>query len=858
MDNPQPRTRRQATYGSSAKDRSLLKATPAHSHPTKRSKGSASRPHQPQAPHQDLSSQKPKSEARSGSDPSTTELRSEPRVVMGGSVYDLPSSSEEDKGSIVQRKRRRDGSNSNNAQYRNRLDVRNSAMIGTASEHHCVPFTESDASNVEVGNPSPRTRKSAKDRGMSLDRSRRGGASPPTVRQIIASQPANRLGRSRPVQNPEYSSGEREPPGDAKQNMRQPASPSPRKFARTFPENNTPSRRRLIDSLGTQGYSTDGASSTTSSGGPLPSPFTLRSPNKPKDIGSPIISAESQRAGLAAHDSAVPHSPHLKGSRVTYARQRSFLDDLPMTSSVLGANEPSGAEQVDSLISSRRNTESLVPAPSLAIEEVNGDDGSVRSIHELRQAGGNARYKGAIDSIFEDIENPNNSVSSRCNAFVQLCGKLLDPRRARQFIECGFEKRLVDCFSSDLDVVSTALAFCAFSLSFNGKSMPYLLATTAWPKLLDMSHILVNNQDDISTVAQSGSCNISKTVQRSVHDISPRIMSALFDEFTSLKLSPCVLALRCLEMTISAFQEKGETPSGLPTSFLKQLVNLLSEIPRGDESTVLAPHQSLILVLGLSVLEAHTTLGYGLPREQLDFLSLLFGMYDLLQWKNGPDTANQRLQTLYIRVVLNVTNNNPVLHDDFETGAMVGQLAEIALAKLGDMTEESLAQENNTLDTVILALGVLINMTEQSEVVRTMFFQSRLESRSLLDRFLHHFSAHVGSISKVCSPRSPRGARSLSQIDQAHSVLEVHHNVAVGYLAVLLLALCLHADIRAQVKRSMHPNGLSVIMSTVEEFLQYHRKIEQELDPVQAKDGANGFIGRLQNLMSQIQGCELE
>lgn len=568
--------------------------------------------------------------------------------------------------------------------------------------------------------------------------------------------------------------------------------------------------------------------------------------------------AESQREGLAAHDSAVPHSPHLKGSRVTYARQRSFLDDLPMASSLLGAKNPSGTEQVDSLVSPRRDSGSLVPAPSLAIEEVNDDDGSVRSIHELRQAGGNARYRGAIESIFEDIEDPNNSVSSRCNAFIQLCGKLLDSRRARQFIECGFEKRLVDCLSSDLDIVSAALAFCAFGLSFNDKSLPYLLATAAWPKLLDVSHILVNNQDDISAVAQGRSSNLSKAVQRSVQDIGPRIMSALFDEVSSLKLSPCVLALRCLKMTVSAFQEKGETPSGLPTSLLKQLVNLLSEIPRSDESTAPAPHQSVVLVLVLSILEAHTTLGYGLPKEQFDFLSLLFDMHGLLQWKNGPDTVNQRVQTLYIRVILNVTNNNPVLRDDFGTGAMVGQLAEIALAKLGDMTEESLAQENNTLDTVILALGVLINMTEQSEAARTMFFQPHLESQSLLGRLLHHFSAHVGSISKVWSPHSPRSARSLIQIVQAHSVLEVHHNVAVGYLAVLLLALCLHTNIRAQVKRSMHPNGLSVIMSTVEEFLQYHRKIEQELDPVQAKDGANGFIVRLQNLVSQIQGSELE
>lgn len=85
----------------------------------------------------------------------------------------------------------------------------------------------------------------------------------------------------------------------------------------------------------------------------------------------------------------------------------------------------------------------------------------------------------------------------------------------------------------------------------------------------------------------------------------------------------------------------------------------------------------------------------------------------------------------------------------------------------------------------------------------------------------------------------------------------MHHNVAVGYLAVLILALCLDDDVRSQVKQFMRPNGLSVVRSTVDEFLQYHRKIEQELYPLQTNDGSSGFIARLEGLVSQIQQIEL-
>jgi CRISPR/Cas system-associated protein Csm6 len=42
-------------------------------------------------------------------------------------------------------------------------------------------------------------------------------------------------------------------------------------------------------------------------------------------------------------------------------------------------------------------------------------------------------------------------------------------------------------------------------------------------------------------------------------------------------------------------------------------------------------------------------------------------------------------------------------------------------------------------------------------------------------------------------------------------------------------------------------------MSTVEEFMQYHRKIEQELQPVHVQGDSSGFHIRLLDLVSRIQ-----
>lgn len=661
---------------------------------------------------------------------------------------------------MLQRKRRRNGSSGNTVTRRTYLDCQDSDMPGVNSDSHRTSTLKTNTENVQIGNLSPRTRRSARDRRSFLEQNR-----PAATKNITPSPPAS-PGTSRTVRKSQNSPNKSRQPRSAETGTRLPSSAGSSEVTRTLTRNETPTRRRLIDSLGTKDSSSD-LSPKLPIESPLPSPSALRSPRQAKDIGSPIFATESHREGLV-QDSTVPQSPHLKGSKVTYARQRSFLDDLSLAGGLLGPNDPSALEQLDPFISPPRNARNLAPTRSFAIEEANQDDGTVRSIHELRQAGGNARYRGAVESIFEDIEDPHNSISGRCNSFTQLCGKLLDSRLARQFIECGFDKRLLDCFSINLDVVSLALAYCVFGLIFNDRPMPYLFATAAWPKLLDTSLALLDTRDEISAITQAGGSNLSKHVQKSVRDITSKIASTLFDGallVSSSKLSPCFLALHCLNRTITAFQEKRDTPSSLPTSLLKKLVNLiLSEIPRSDKPAVLTPDQSSILVPGLSILEAHTASGAAYQKEQLDTFKLLSDMHSLLRRKYETDTSSQQVQTLYIRVLLNVTNSNPVLCDEFGPGAIAEQLVEIVLANFGDLSEETLAQENNALNTVILALGALINVTEQSEATRAMFLQPRFGNQSFIDRLLRLFSAYVESTSKVCPPTISLLAQILTRI----------------------------------------------------------------------------------------------
>ncbi|KAJ5081408.1 Wings apart-like protein [Penicillium alfredii] len=833
MDRSRPRSRKLVTYGNTKKDRLDAYAHP----PTSKTSPqivSPSSPRQSRTLNSKRDSRNSEKQLASPQRATAAGTVARTRSTAEDNVYDFPSSDDEDEAWVVQRKRRRYSSDRNMASN----DSRQRPAARSSTETRDVFNLETAANEPRTGDRLPRANGSEIHKRPLTQRS-----SPIKLRATT------NLGRSRkphfekadlpvpdesdPIKRSSIEEDVLWPHGSG--NLQAPSSSQQGLCASI--ENTTPGRRRLIDSLGTKEQPSRESSPTGSANSQSSPSLARHSFAKFPDFVLPSVPVTESQEESHNQDSSGPLSSHLRGSKVTYARQRSFLDDLSLADDLsvgLGSHDLSAQQPL--------GHENTSHSRLITTEDDVNDDGAVRSIHELRQAGGNARYRAAVESIFEDIEDTHSSVSGRCNAFVQLCRKLLDPSLRYRFVECGFDKRLVDCLSNELDLVSTALAFSVYSLGALGEPLPYVLATAAWPKLLDISTLLLDFQDDLSVVARAQTNGLSRFAQTSVQSIVPQISSTLFHEHPQSRLSPCILALRCLKLTLSTLQAKGTSPSGLPASLLSRLVSLLqSESSNCNAPNGLSPERSQLLTLGLSILEAHTASIDSLPEGNQEILCQLPGLHGLLDSKSEDPSGDisSQVQTLYVRVVLNVTNSSPSLCDAFATSGVVEGLVDIVTTNFGDLTEDVLVQKDKSLDSVILALGALINLTEQSDVSRGMFLYPLSLGQSFLDRLLHLFLAHVDSIAK------------------AHSVEEVHHNVAVGYLAVLLLALCLHHETRLQFKRSMHPDALAAILTTVDEFLQYHRKIEQELHPFQATGESSGFLNRLQALIVRIKETEM-
>lgn len=769
MDSSRPRNRKQVTYGSSSKDRSISKNIPGNENeapsPARARRTLASRSSKIGISGNEnaIVDKRPRTPGATKAATSTGSQK-----ATDDQIYDIPSSDDENVNLVLQRKRRRGGPQNSistlqisdliaseddkrngngimDSTTETRTEITPARTRVTLQDRKRVPGQKRD---TETQQPSPKKPKTPR-----TPRTPKTPKTPATFSK--SSNPQKYVSSSEDeLQKPvptKASPQQKEPELEPSAKSLSPIPSRPQEYRYTKSGNTTPGRRRLVDALGTRERSIDRTSSNSYPDSQLSSPVASQSPIKPRDTGAESLS-NSQREVLAAEPTTAP-SPHFLGGKVTYARQRSFLDDLNLTGDI------SAGIEGDDLFSPKGLTEALPRARLYEIDDVADDDGAVRSIHELRQAGGNARYRSAIESIFEDIEDAQISVSGRCGALAQICEKLLDPKQARQFVECGFDKRIVDCLSRDLDLVSATLAFSAFGLSSAGRSLPYILATAAWPKLLETAPLLLSVQKDVCVVARARENNVSKVTQGIVQDIVPQIQSKLFADVDGSEFSPCLLALFCLKVTISAFQAKGETPSGLSTSLLRQLVDLLLSECSPESKETMGKERSQVLVLGLVLLETHTTSSSLLRDEYSDTLKSLPALHSLLQVTDDSDEIGQELQNLYIRVILNVTNSSADLCDHYATSSMIEALAEIVMSKFNDLNGETLSQSAgiSSLDTVILTLGALINLTEQSETSRVMFLntsresESESESKSILEQLVHLFLEHVESTAQVCT-----------------------------------------------------------------------------------------------------------
>ncbi|KAL4753852.1 hypothetical protein BDW72DRAFT_168140 [Aspergillus terricola var. indicus] len=517
-------------------------------------------------------------------------------------------------------------------------------------------------------------------------------------------------------------------------------------------------------------------------------------------------------------------------SRVTYSRQRSFLNDpLSLTDS-----EPHGKRtsyHLDTEQELRSAHVSRIPPE----EDDTHDTKPVRSIHELRQAGDNARFREVVDSLFEDIEDAHTASSGRCCGLAELCAKLLDSEFVYRFSEQGFDERLVNCTPDDLDIVSASLVLSAYKLIINGGHASRIFSEAVWTKILELSPRLLDKEDDLNALAREPSTGLSRTAQASIRGIRSHLLPVI--GAPSPHLSPQLLAVECTKSSLKVLRQSSHTICPIPTSLLNRIVDLMIVKASGNMNCPTPALETHFLLALFSILENYSVISGSFDREHCLCFQRLSQFHGLLFLDHHDRT--RQVSMSYVRVILNLTNRESTLCVSFASRELVSGLAEIIAKNFCNVSSHSLDQEGDALNEVILALGALINLSEKTEQSRAILVHSDGSGVPLFHQLLEQFYS------------------SINAMDQAHSVPEVHRNVVAGYLSILLLTVCHDRRARFLVKDFLDGGILALILSTAEKFLQYHREVEKGTRLFETwEEGESKLTERMEQIISQVRLLE--
>ncbi|KAI9841916.1 MAG: hypothetical protein M1837_000302 [Sclerophora amabilis] len=603
--------------------------------------------------------------------------------------------------------------------------------------------------------------------------------------------------------------------------------------------------KRLIDSLvdGSPGRSHDSISSALCAHGATtpdrkPSPLPDEGLEDRDLIHSSAQEDVPEYISESQPSSQGPAVAQQGGPKITYARQRSYLSESALDETAL-LNTPidlgMGQGSQGSSVGGRRNLRATnLGAVDEGEESVDGVlNGAMKSVHELRQAGGNKRFLDESEAVFEDIEDRgSSSISRRRNGLINIGMKLIDKDYTRQFVDRDLDRRLFNGLDTEQDtIICFMLASVIALLAHHGignVSLSHMRqegAVTLLTRLLDFDRSIVS-------VAKNRQSNMSKVAQSMLGDFESSLRQVLLPPTSEpIKISPRTMSLICLRAMTRRSREAGDVGEVLSDATVHALVGLLDSTSAWSAPDVVVAEAVSEVELILSILEAYTLNAGSLASATVRNRLCSPTITNLLPLVSGSRSdAFKQIQLLTLRVLLNLTNKRPSFCRAIGTTNVVRSLVRIIQSGFETVSETLDDEERmSSVDYLILALATLTNLTEWTEESQPSLWLEKFEDSTLLDVMLEPF------------------LRGLEKSSEANSMEETQFNVAFGYLAVLFSVLSLRSEIRQHVCSRLPGATIQPLLAAVEEFLHYHQRVDDQLRKEgQSTDSQDGFKERLQ------------
>ena len=479
---------------------------------------------------------------------------------------------------------------------------------------------------------------------------------------------------------------------------------------------------------------------------------------------SPSSESQSRGPPLHHHNSSQTAQalPSLLGvgPKVTYARQRSYLTDheldeaamisVPVVPAPISQNGDA-RRRLNDRFNSSQSTNIYDDGDYGAAEDSQG--GAMRSIHELREAGGNVRLVGELEALLDDLEEQNSVPTTLLRSrAMDLVAKLQDASTCRLFVDQGLESRLLAHVASlGDDLIANSLFAAAILELISGSTSPPLLAQLSDARIINFLTRLLGHDRDLVPASRLPSTNLSKFAQSEYQRLCTLLLKSGAWRVGKPSILSChILALQSLEYIVRQTREAGSSVEVLSAYAIQRVV--ATSLPSSSTASLLpTPMLTVNLELAVSILESCTVSNAAECQQSLwsgDTLERVTALLPLLVSWNEEDCAMSR--TLTLRLYLNLTNNNPSLCEDFSTPGIVEALFRIIILNFEKLSDRAITIEKVLLlDHLILSLGSFINIAESSDIVRKLTLNLHHGGQSFFDVLLTLFTIKYKSAAEA-------------------------------------------------------------------------------------------------------------
>ncbi|KAG5519810.1 hypothetical protein PMAC_000083 [Pneumocystis sp. 'macacae'] len=384
-------------------------------------------------------------------------------------------------------------------------------------------------------------------------------------------------------------------------------------------------------------------------------------------------------------------------------------------------------------------------------------DLNIKNIHELRDSGINKRSLDEIQYLVDGL-NKSNTLRHRQSCYIELAKKMNEAEFSRNFKSGNFYHQLLENSEKDTDIVLT------YSQK-NKKLISFRLFYIALLKLVKSSNL-----------------HIDYNIESSCYFFSINAIKSIIS-LSTLKTSnhlEKMASFNCVSVFYDIIDKIHKKNINEQICIIEIIINSIEKYSFVMDSDTHIKKISIITTLLTSDL-----------------------------FNNSEKKYKSRIFQSSLRLLINLTNNNPSICDEVAHSKFIQILIDTIISTKNDSLDSDQSSDNT-----LLSLGLLINIVEKG---------------SKINYILEHYDTKNTLIGIVTIDKLINTFNEWKKYSY-----NVENNIATGYLAILLAHLSLKNNnsesnfLSRYIREKLPDNSYNIIIKFLQEFAQFNMEIEKE------------------------------